>query len=487
MILGKLKAKSIKQSALRTAGFFVALAIVFAPLTDTFTPQKAEAQLFGFLNGPECGSTPLNPCFEFTIGGEGTVQDTLSAGFNQITSGIQQALQQKEFTLDGIANSLAKQAVSQMTSSVVTWINSGFQGSPAFVTDINGFLLDIADQVAGDFIYGAGLSFLCSPFELEVRAALEIQYQASKGATSQTQCTFSGVLENMQNFGKSLTNWQDWFEITTKPQNNQYGALLIAKHELDIRVRNAQGQEMKLLEFGNGFLSMKKCHNVAGGKKQCSVVTPGEVIKDQLNRHLGSGLASLIEADEINEIVNALFAQLAQQAVTGLNGLLGLSNGGGSTGGGSGGFGNSYLDDMNAGVGGSVGFNYAGENPMANALEIETDMLEIHEDIFDKINDAEVEAEDTCNALTSSLLRQRVDSREEIASGNIIITTLTRLDTEYKKASVADQSDIYFDFLNLESAGYIHDSIDLSNLKMTRDKLVLEIAAFENGLKDECE
>src|SRR5690606_1528490 len=121
------------------------------------------------------------------------------------------------------------------------------------------YLRDIADQVAGDFIYGSELGFLCSPFELDVRAALDIQYQESQDFGSQVQCTLSDVVNNVENFGQSFSNWSDWFQITTRPQNNPYGAMLMAQAELDARIRNAQGQELELLDWGEGFLSMRQC------------------------------------------------------------------------------------------------------------------------------------------------------------------------------------------------------------------------------------
>lgn len=465
---------SVKQKlqvyTLRTVALFIALVITLLPLNETLKVQQAEA-FFG------ANAT-------LVVGGNGTIQESLSAAANQLVAGIQTSLQAKELTLDGIAYALAKRALKQMTGNIVTWINSGFQGSPAFVTDLNGFLMDIADQVAGDIIYGAGLGFLCSPFELNVRAALEIQYQESKTPELQSQCTFTGVIDNMLAFGQSFTSWQDWFEITTKPTNNQYGAILAAEYALDISIRNAQGQEIQLLNQGQGFLSMKQCTDVAGGGQDCKVVTPGTVIAEQLNNNLDSGREALIEADEIDEIINALFAQLAEQAVTGLNGLLGLTQ----SGGGLDGTGDSYLDDMNNDEGGTIGYSDDSDNPIAAALDIEKDALKVYTDISNMIDDAYDEATSTCNVLTSSLNSEQLDAKQEIASGNIIIASLTTLNTAYENASsAAEQMDIYYDYLELESEGYLKSELDVANATIHKNELEVEIAAFVDGLEDECE
>ena len=37
----------------------------------------------------------------------------------------------------------------QITRDIVAWIETGFEGSPAFVTNLNGFMTDLADAAAG--------------------------------------------------------------------------------------------------------------------------------------------------------------------------------------------------------------------------------------------------------------------------------------------------------------------------------------------------
>ena len=102
-------------------------------------------------------------------GGAGTaagiktaVVSAANAASDAIQAGLMTSLNIKEFTLDGIVAGLLKTALKSITRSILNWINSGFKGSPAFVTDLDGFLLDLADQTAGDFIYGTKLGFLLS-------------------------------------------------------------------------------------------------------------------------------------------------------------------------------------------------------------------------------------------------------------------------------------------------------------------------------------
>jgi hypothetical protein len=127
--------------------------------------------------------------------------------------------------------------------------------------------------------------------------------------------------------------WGDWLSITSDPQNTPYGAYLEAQTRLKIKLANEAGQEIEVASWGDGFLSKKICEAVEGssGSEQCTISTPGQVISEALTFQLSTGPRSLIEADEINELIGALLNQLVLTAMEGVNGLLGLSEGTGYT------------------------------------------------------------------------------------------------------------------------------------------------------------
>jgi hypothetical protein len=271
---------------------------------------------------------------------------SVSAGADTITSSMTAGSFAIDNVLDGIAWSLAKKILSEMTSSILNWVNSGFKGSPAFVTDMRGFLLDIADREIGNYLedLGGPLSFICAPFKLDVQIAVSLAYENSRnnaGMEMPGTCTLTGALANLDKFIDGTESfvdgggWDTWFAITSNPnQYTPYGTLLTAKAQATARIVNARGEEIKLLEFGDGFLSAKVCEKVedeSGGHEKCGITTPGKVINEALTFQTSAGPRSLIEADEINEIISAVFSQLTQKAITGTMGLLGLSGGTGYT------------------------------------------------------------------------------------------------------------------------------------------------------------
>ena len=330
------------------------------------------------------GGFPAQETTQIGVKLKQTITSIASVG----TAGSTAGLLTKE-TLDGIAWSIAKQMVSNMTKSMVNWINSGFQGSPAFITDLNGMLLDALDTTAGEYIKSLGGigSFICSPFKLDVQVALQINYaQARSGESSGAttpMCKLTDIKNNIEGFLNGIGDhgWQDWISITSNPQNTPYGAYLDAEAKLHAKLVNEAGQQITIANWNQGFLSKKICESIEGKPaatgQNCKITTPGQVIEQALTFQLSTGPQSLVQADEINEIIGALINQLTLQAMQGLNGLLGL---GGNS---------NYTDYNNYGTGTSTSYIDAASDQgsgtdltlirtqMVKSLKIETDYNEL--------------------------------------------------------------------------------------------------------------
>lgn len=271
-----------------------------------------------------------------TTGIKTAVESTLTTANTLATSISTGSLAAKELFSDGIGYMAAKIFLRAMVRSIINWINSGFEGAPAFVTDLQGFMLSVADEVVGEYIYNSdALNFLCSPFQLDIKIALAIQYSANRLGNYQPQCTLTDVVNNIEGFLDGTFEdggWPGYLELNISEESNPTHAYLNAQTEMYARITNAQGEELTKLDFGNGFFSMEICDvadKASGAKPNCVIGTPGSVIADSINEALTDGKRELIAADEINEIFNALFSQLAQQVFYGAYGLLGL--GGNST------------------------------------------------------------------------------------------------------------------------------------------------------------
>lgn len=299
------------------------LVLAFAPIIPGAT-KPAHAQLATF---------ETNPALLLGVG-----VTAESTGFNAHVKPI----------LDGIAWAVAKAAIQAVTKSMVNWINSGFQGSPAFVTNLNENLLQVGDAVADNFFdalqKNTGVN-VRSPFQDQISQALRTNYYRTTGnnAYFNTGYTLNQRSSDPAAFlqGKFQQNggFDAWFDAVTNDQNNPYGAFRAAQDELRGRIQSKQAGRLSELNWGKGFLSWRgdcKVPNpTALGKEdtclEYDIKTPGSIVESSLGITVTSPLRQLELADSVNEIVAALASQLVNQVIggVGLSGLTSAPSGGG--------------------------------------------------------------------------------------------------------------------------------------------------------------
>jgi hypothetical protein len=375
----------------------------------------------------------VGPSAAFTF--KTSIESTISAIADDATAFFTSSLELKDLQYDAIAWQLVNVALEQMIKSTTQWVNSGFNGSPVFVTDLEGYLTDVGDQVAGEFIWGAQneqgnypLRFLCSPFALDIKMALNIQYATARSKSNLTsQCKLSGIVKNVDNFldGDFLDGgWEGWFDIALTPNNNPYGAMLEAQSVMQASIQGSQDIERQYLGYGDGFFTLRK-----NGK----VTTPGALIQDQMSSVLSIPQGRLTVADEINELVGALMQQLANEINT-EGGLRGLTDSG---------YGNGNYFDRMQNVRDTSGQINISAGAYEEALALETKYKGLQEQVVNLIN----AAEQTCRAvpgggpLTSSLQNKRTKAQTEVAASTALITKLEGFINDSKILTQAKTTD----------------------------------------------
>jgi hypothetical protein len=320
--------------------------VVLVVLSGSFVvqPKKAEADF-----------DPLN-----------YVKNSITAAESLVQTGILQSLNLKEFTLDGMAWALAKKLLAQTTRSVIDWINSGVNGKPAFITNLNEYLLTAADEAATDFIAGDNFGQLCQPLQAPLKIILDLSYQRARNYSTRSQCTLTQAFNNVSDsvdrtFDRGFSSW---FELTSNPYNNIYGVSALTIGTLNDHIERHEENKKREADWGNGVMSVKDCST---GK--CVIVTPGHFISEYLNFKVTVGDRVLIEADQINEIIGALFAQLGQKALSGAGGLFGLSQ---SEGGGA----PSYTSQVENE---DIPNNFNNSQFISDAIEVEAEYQAIYE------------------------------------------------------------------------------------------------------------
>lgn len=269
-----------------------------------------------------------------------------------VQSGIQTTILN---TLNGLAWVAAKTVIQSLTKSIVTWINSGFEGSPAFETNLGMGLRSLSDTVASRvFASLANSDAVQSPFLENIILGVGAAYYLSNSEErlqERLRYTLNQVSQNDRAFlagDFSQGGFNAWFSATLNSQNNPIGAEFILGQELGRQVESAVSGRVQELAWGRGFLSWRGDCLLGGGgasgadvpltpgKDDClqyEIKTPGSVIETQLGIVEGSPLRQLELADSINEIVAALMSQMVTQVLgsTGLSGSTQPKPGGGKS------------------------------------------------------------------------------------------------------------------------------------------------------------
>lgn len=185
----------------------------------------------------------------------------------------------KEYGLDSIGWILVNKIIERMSASTVNWINSGFKGSPAFVTNPEKYFTNMGDQLAGQFIFSGNtnLNFLCGPLKAKIKLTLAKNYAQDQNRFA---CTLTDAMKNTEGFMNNFENggWEGFFQLTQEPQNNPLGAYLMAEGELFNKIAQQTGQTNQELDRSGGFLSYKKCRPGTEYKPESGALTGNNII-----------------------------------------------------------------------------------------------------------------------------------------------------------------------------------------------------------------
>ena len=241
-------------------------------------------------------------------------------------------------TLDSIIIVAVKAAIDELFDTMTNWVNTGFQGSPAFATDLNGYLQHLGDIAAGAAISNITNGFVCQPFRLEIQAALSRDFGRTTNRYNPNMCTWSQIQGNMEQFlGGNFNSggWPAWFQLTQNDANNPYGSYLQAKGAVSASIQGARDIELSKLGWSGGFIGTKDCvkyvqeqtydtdpetnetiittQNSSTCEQWGPEKTPGRVIADQVSKVFGSGVDQLNLANDFDQLFSAVVNQLGQK------------------------------------------------------------------------------------------------------------------------------------------------------------------------------
>lgn len=239
---------------------------------------------------------------------------------------------------DAIAYCITNEIITYIADSTIAWVRGGFEGNPAFIDNPEQFFKNMADLEASSFLQGlaygsAGLN-ICEPFRAQLvlsiaRSHLASQY-GSGGANGYSRggfesgnirgggggyggCTLDDIEGNFKGFLKgdfSKGGWNSWFNVTQVDANNPYSTYFKLQAQLNGSINKKAAVVSKELDWGNGFLSFKKCE-----EGNCKITTPGTVIESQLEKTLGIAKDRLVLAEKFDQVIAVVVDQLINTAL----------------------------------------------------------------------------------------------------------------------------------------------------------------------------
>lgn len=240
---------------------------------------------------------------------------------------------------DSMGYCIVNSMIIYIADSTLQWINTGFEGNPAFLANPDQFFKDLANQEKVAFIqnlaYGAN-SGVCDVFKSSMVSAILSRYgqnqrgygqgyqnggygQGYNSGSNFNGCSFDQKPGQLNLFvGGNFTEgggWNSWYKLTQSPQNNPYDTYFRTNDRMNSQTQAVELSKTRELNWNNGYLSFRKCENEKQNKKDCPITTPGTVIQSKLNSTLNLGTNRLVLAEKFDQVVTAVIDQLITTAI----------------------------------------------------------------------------------------------------------------------------------------------------------------------------
>ena len=254
------------------------------------------------------------------------------------------SIRENSTCIQSIGRLIIKMLLQKLTVSTVNWINSGFDGSPAFIQDTGKFFGDIAKNEILQFgleinnpeLFPFGKAWMQNTaiafnnkFQDNARYSLNELIQETTPEYS--AATFQ------EDFSQG--GWNAWTALTQVPANNPLGFKLMADNEIQRRLAGTTQSTAEYvhdaLAQANGFLGDQRCAEPKGVTKEqndaylrgesadttvqprkCErweYVTPGKLISEAATTAINYQNNAYLDVEDLNDAVAAVLDALLSQ------------------------------------------------------------------------------------------------------------------------------------------------------------------------------
>lgn len=304
----------MKEFALAlTFAFLVAPALVSAQTQPTSSSDPYAFKRQGVFGCSQTGSYSMSVGALSAVGGVYVpVNDaavTLNTGY----------LVYKECVLRGVVNRQREAATAGTVKQVVNTVNTGRDGNPLYVQRIREEQTAVRDVAVLRMLQGGALQTVNPAYRGAVSRAVAQSYmRARNDATKRFECPYTGNLNAaLEGREFTLNSLGDFMN----PACNPYFAYRLAEQYVtDVADYDVQNL-MTRLGWGEGFYPVEKCDEYG----VCTIVTPSPIVRDNFTQALQTGFDQLARANDIDQMIGALFSGITSQVLGDNRGLQGLT------------------------------------------------------------------------------------------------------------------------------------------------------------------
>lgn len=240
----------------------------------------------------------------------------------------------KECVLREVVDRMAESALTALQRKSILSVETSRDGGPMYPRILTQDILKRNDDVAARALTGDSLEGINPAFRDRIKRTYARAYMAATRASSQSlACPYQGDIEALTSGDESAFS-VDGLMALGNPACNPVFAYEMTRQYIDQQINSDTNEMMTRLQWGNGFYGVETTD--AQGNRVTR--TPGALVQAGITQAVTSGYRRLENANDIGQMVGALFAGLSTQMISSGGGLQGITQ---STGGQP-----SYLDKL---------------------------------------------------------------------------------------------------------------------------------------------
>lgn len=224
----------------------------------------------------------------------------------------------KECVLRGVLIRQREAALAGIVKQITNSVRTGRDGNPLYVERLGQEQADVYTRAIVRVLQNETLKELPPSFSTSVKRAIAQGYKRSlTEPSSQFKCGYQG---NIQAALEGREFSLDLLGHLMNPACNPYWSYDAANKYANQVASFDRQNFMTQIGWGDGFYPVQECDEFGN----CVTVTPGSVVQGNFTQALTSGFRQLEQADDIDQMVNALFSGITSQVIGDNRGIAGL-------------------------------------------------------------------------------------------------------------------------------------------------------------------